>query len=395
MRIDFGFVVASLLFLGDIFWFNGLKLSQLGMVLLVFLIYKRNTIISKRVVSVALFVFVYNLLLNLFNIDQMLNLIIKFSLLIIILMCAFDIKRLTYGRLLSYYFSFSSFVVIIWWIQLVAFLISSFSPFNLEIIYDSSSWSDSGNLHWVGNFPRLNSLYSEPSYLGLFLLPLLAIKLRNAPPFRWLTVLIPIMMTFSLNVYIGLGLTILFNSNLSLKTVVLVVIGTFMTLMLGLDEYILHRTDVNSGYIDVTLLVYIFHIQTFLFEWKNILFGYGIDNYFLIFDSWRSSFVSSEILTIVKTIPDEELMLQGAPLLIVRLLVELGYAFFLIVGFAIRKYIFVKSYWIYALVGLSLRDGDYLRPFFLFFLIMHISNSIIRQKQINYERNNSVRTVQS
>jgi hypothetical protein len=395
MKIDFGFIVAALLFLGDIFWFNGLKLSQLGILLLVLMIYRENLFISKRALVVAVFIIIYNVLLNLLNINLILNSTIKALILSSLLLCAFNIRIFTYEKLLSYYVYFSSLVVMIWWIQMVAFVSSLIGPFSLEIIYDSSLWSDAGSLHMVGKIPRLNSFYSEPSYLGLFLLPLFAMKFRYHSKFLVIIILIPIIMTFSLNVYFGLISIFIMNLRWSIKTLLVVGLLTLLFLFLGLDTYILHRISMTTDRVDLTLLIYIIHVKIFLSNWYDVLIGYGVDNYYLMFENWRSNLDDNLILSIAKTIPDEDLMLRSGPLLIVRLMVEFGLVVFLFFIFSIRKYILVNTYWIYGLIGLSLRDGDYLRPFFLFFLIMHITYSIIYHKQIINERSNAIHSLQS
>jgi len=395
MRTDIGFFFVILLFLGDVFWINTIKISQLGLIFLVWMIYRDNRVISKKYLPYIGLIICYNLVLNLSNLIVFWNSMMKISLFIILVLCAFDMKRNLYQKLFGYYSSLAFFVIAIWWLQLLAFIVSSNSPLNLELVYDSSLWSYSGNLHMVGSLPRLNSFYSEPSYLGLFILPLFASKLKLKEILPGLIVLIPLLMTFSLNVYVGVGVLFLCNLRWNYQTILVGVSVLILTMTFGLHEYILHRLSIDSRHVDLTLLLYIFHFRTYLLDWQSFIFGYGFDNYFLLFQDWRQNFESSNMISIAKTIPDDDLMLQSGPLLIIRLIVELGYGLVLAFAFGLRKYLFVNSYWIYALIGLSLRDGDYLRPFFLFFLIMHISNSIIYHKQINNERDNTVRTVQS
>jgi hypothetical protein len=259
------------------------------------------------------------------------------------------------------------------------------SSINLEFIYDSSYWSGSGILHKVGVLPRLNSLYSEPSYLGLFLLPLFSYYFRGKVTLKTTLILVPIIMTLSLNVYVGLGVAFLLFFKLNYKMFLFFSFFLLVVSLLGLDEYVLHRISVDSDHIDLTLLIYILHVQGFLSIWTSLIFGYGVDNYALLFDGWRSNFEVSDIVTIAQTIPDEDLMLRSGPLLIIRMFVELGYAFVLLLLLIFRRYIFVKTIWLYAIIGLSLRDGDYLRPFFLFFLIMHFSYSVILHSETQEE----------
>jgi hypothetical protein len=382
MSIEFGFAVAALLFLGDIFWMAGFKLSQLGIILIVLLIYKSNKIVSKKVIQGCSLIFIYNLTLNFSNIDGMMNSVFKLSIFMLLVICAFDIKLLDYNKLIKYYIKYASFVSFFWWIQFVAFTINSYTGVNLAIIYDSSNWSDSGSLHMVGNLPRLNSFYSEPSYLGLFLLPIFVIKYLQKSFLSASLILLPIIMTFSLNVYAGLGIFFILNMNWTYKSLVFLIILIILMFLMGLNNYFLHRISVDTDHIDVTLLLYVFHIQSYLISWKSFFLGYGVDNYIYLFNSWRGKFSGIEYLSIVETLDDDELMLKSSPLLVLRLFVEWGYLFLIIVAIAIRKYIFVKSYWIYGLLGLALRDGDYMRPYFLFFLIMHISYVHIRENQL-------------
>jgi len=385
MRIDLFFIVSALLFLGDIFGYNGYRLSQVGIFFLAILIIGRNSYLSKRALRLLGLLVVYNFCLNILSLVKLPNSTFKLLITFFILLSAFYVNGSTYRRLLSYYLMFSSFVVAIWWIQLVTYILSMLSSINLEFIYDSSYWSGSGILHKVGVLPRLNSLYSEPSYLGLFLLPLFSYYFRGKVTLKTTLILVPIIMTLSLNVYVGLGVAFLLFFKLNYKMFLFFSFFLLVVSLLGLDEYVLHRISVDSDHIDLTLLIYILHVQGFLSIWTSLIFGYGVDNYALLFDGWRSNFEVSDIVTIAQTIPDEDLMLRSGPLLIIRMFVELGYAFVLLLLLIFRRYIFVKTIWLYAIIGLSLRDGDYLRPFFLFFLIMHFSYSVILHSETQEE----------
>lgn len=254
-------------------------------------------------------------------------------------------------------------------IQIIAFFLNYIGLRN--VIWDSNILFNASEMTFINGFPRVSSLYTEPSYLAAFLIPYLGIAKKNQRIYA--TILIAL--TFSLVGY--LGTLIFYGGRLFLTKTnrlnTLIIIGSGVALLILIMGSRLDISDFSST--NLTTLIYAYHSIYIYQNWTLFLLGLGVDNYEEIWNLYSlNSLMNMDLITAVKNLDEDFLMLKSSPFLLYRVFVELG-----IIGvFTFAFYIYNRrfNFFTFGVIALAIRSGEYNKPLFLLFLVGSIASSL-------------------
>lgn len=373
MRTEpFLYFLLTIIFLGDsiILPFTNVKLSVFGLVILIFygLFIPSKFKLNRNLYFFLIYLFIVSVSSIFMFPSSLLNTLFKSFILIFGLPIIYNIVVKFQHTFKQSYVLAAKITIIFMVIQIIAFLLNYIGLRN--IIWDSSIILNASNMTFINGFPRLSSLYTEPSYLASFLIPYLGIAEKKQRIYT--TILIGL--TFSLIGY--LGALIFYGTRLTLiksnrfNSSILIVCGiTLLTLIMGA------RLDISDfSSLDLTTLIYVYHSIYIYQNWTLFLTGLGIDNYEEIWNLYSlSSLINKDLINTVKLLDDDFLMLKSSPFLPYRVFVELG-----VIGvFTFAFYIYKRrfNFFTFGVIALATRSGEYNKPLFLLFLVGSIISS--------------------
>lgn len=303
-------------------------------------------------------------------------------------------NRFNIEKIFIFYINIIKVVIIISFIQLIAFYID-FKP-----LYDFR-WilTEPWKLMINSGIIRLNSIFSEPSYFGLALSPLVYISVHNLLNSdklfidkKWsILILISSMLTFSALSYLSITMSFLLLKTTNpylryLKPIIItpfllvivflvitnpIISDRFMGLIQGFTD--LSQSNLNKINISAFSLLNNLYVAIYNFT-QNPLFGGGIGSHPILYEKIAFSHISGVQANV-----------QGGASMILRLLSEFGlFGLFMVAFFMLyfynnshlssKKRIMNKSILIY-LILIFIRISDFGFQFFPLFTYLYMFTS--------------------